>query len=334
VVPTRQGQATLPQGVGSGFIFDNDGRIITNNHVVQEADQLLVSFQNKAAVPAILLGRDPDNDLAVIQVDSSGQDDRGRAIRDQIKPVTMVDSESVVIGEMAVAIGSPLGLAQTVTSGIVSAKRIPGEDAGPTGEDLNLLGGAIQTDAAINPGNSGGPLFNARGQVMGVNTAILSQSGGNEGIGFAIPSNVVRRVVPELVQQGRYRHPFLGVTTVPLSRLGPTVRQQLGIPSNQTGLLVIEATGPAQQAGLRGGSRSVTIGGEQLPVGGDLILAIDGQNVTTGGELRAYIENTKHPGDTVTLTVLRDGQRVDLQVTLGERPPSQQQAPQAPRPGR
>jgi len=320
IVPSRQGPVMQPQGVGSGFIVDADGRIVTNNHVVQDANQLAVTFQDKMTAPATLVGRDPDNDLAVIQVDPNGSDEQGNALRDRLKPVTLADSNQVVIGQTAVAVGSPLGLQQTVTEGIVSARRTPGEASESAAAQLDLLGGAIQTDAAINPGNSGGPLFNAAGQVIGVNSAILSQSGGNEGIGFAIPTSTVVRVVPELIQSGTYRHPFLGVTTVSLSAIGQSARQQLGLAPVQTGVLVVDSTGPSQQAGVRGGTRTVTINGESFPAGGDVIVAVDGQPVSTSGELRAYIENSKHPGDTVRLTVVRDGQTQDLQVTLGERP--------------
>jgi S1-C subfamily serine protease len=321
IVPSRQGQVTQPQGVGSGFMLDADGRIVTNNHVVQDADQLAVTLQDKSTVPARLVGRDPDNDLAVIQVDPSAADDLGRSIGDRIKPVTLANSDQVVIGQTAIAIGSPLGLPQTVTEGIVSARRDPGE--GSQGlADIDLLGGAIQTDAAINPGNSGGPLFNGSGQVIGVNSAILSQSGGNEGIGFAIPTNTVKRVVPELIQNGRYRHPFLGIAAIPLARIGPGLRQQLGIAPTDKGLLVIEAAGPAAQAGIQAGTRPVTIGGDVILAGGDLIVAIDGRPVAGTGELRGYVENAKHPGDTVTITIVRNGQRQDVTVSLGERPPA------------
>ena len=327
MVRTRQGQTVQPQGVGSGFILDTDGRIVTNNHVVQDADQLAVTFQDKTTVPAKLVGRDPDNDLAVIQVDPNATDDQGKSIRDRITPVTLGDSDEVAIGETAIAIGSPLGLQQTVTEGIVSARRDPGDESPLPGQQLDLLGGAIQTDAAINPGNSGGPLFNAEGKVIGVDSAILSQSGGNEGIGFAIPINVVKRVVPELIQNGYYRHPLLGVTTIPLSQLGPAARQELGLAANQNGLLVVNATDGAQQAGIQAGSGQITLGGQRIPTGGDVIVAVHGHAVTTGGELRALIENNKHPGDTVTVTVLRNGQRLDLAVTLGERPQQLQMQP-------
>lgn len=318
VVRTGLGLAEQPRGTGSGFILDRQGRIVTNNHVVEDADQLSVTFQDGTTVPAQLLGRDPDNDLAVIQVDVNATDEAGLPIRDRIRPVTLGDSDRITIGEDAIAIGSPLGLRQTVTAGIVSALRHPGEETGMG--QIDLLGGAVQTDAPINPGNSGGPLFNALGEVIGVNTAILSGSGGNIGIGFAIPVNVVKRVTPELIQTGRYRHPFLGIGALPLSALGQAARRQLGIPQGLNGLLVQEVTAGAQQAGIRPGNRVVVIGTERIRVGGDIIIAIDGQPVRTGGQLRGWIENNKHPGDTVTLTILRDGQRLEVQVRLTERP--------------
>ncbi len=323
VVPTLQGAlAQQPQGIGSGFVIDTDGRIVTNNHVVQDADQLMVTFQDRSTVPAKLIGRDPDNDLAVIQVDPNATDDNGQPIRTRLKPVTLGDSDRITIGETAIAIGSPLGLQQTVTEGIVSALRNPEEQTG-TGDSIGLLGGAVQTDAAINPGNSGGPLFNASGEVIGVNSAILSQSGGNIGIGFAIPVNVVKRVVPELIQSGCYKHPLIGVTAISLSLFGQSQRQALGIPTNLKGLLVQDASAGAAQAGIQAGSQVVVIGGMPIRVGGDIIVAIDGRPVATGGELRGYVENNKHPGDTVTLTVLRGGQRQDIPVRLSTRPSDQ-----------
>jgi S1-C subfamily serine protease len=322
VVTNRSGQqqGQQPQGIGSGFFVDAEGRIVTNNHVVQDAEQLAVTLQDKTTVQAKLLGRDPDNDLAVIQVDPNTADADGRAIRDRIKPVTMGDSEQVTIGETAVAIGSPLGLQQTVTEGIISALRNPGEESQLPGNSLDLLGGAIQTDAAINPGNSGGPLFNAAGQVIGVNSAILSQSGGNEGVGFSIPINVVKRVAPELIQTGKYRHPQVGVSSIALADLSPQAKQQLGIQPNQKGLLVQQVSAGAQQAGIQAGTRRVNVGGNQILAGGDILVAIDGNPVATGGDLRGWIENQKHPGDTTTVTVLRNGQRLDIPVTLSERP--------------
>jgi S1-C subfamily serine protease len=317
-------QQAQPQGIGSGFFIDTDGRIITNNHVVQDADQLAVTLQDKTTVPATLLGRDPDNDLAVIQVDPGATDQNGKAIADRIRPVSFADSDQVTIGETAIAIGSPLGLQQTVTEGIVSARRNPGEGSQiPGTQAADLLGGAIQTDAAINPGNSGGPLFNAGGQVIGVNSSILSQSGGNEGVGFSIPINVVKRVAAELIQTGHYRHPQVGVSTISLADLSPQAKQQLGLPPNQRGLLVEQVTEGAQEAGLQPGTRRAQLGNQTIVVGGDIIVAIDGQSVTTNGDLRGLIENTRHPGDVSTVTVVRNDQTRDVPVTLSERPPTQ-----------
>jgi len=320
----QQQQQAQPQGIGSGFFIDIDGRIVTNDHVVQDATQLAVTLSDKTTVAAQLLGRDADNDLAVIKIDPNATDQDGRSIADRIKPVTLGDSDQVTIGETAIAIGSPLGLAQTVTEGIVSALRNPFENSPVPGAQIaDIVGGAIQTDAAINPGNSGGPLFNASGQVIGVNSSILSQSGGNEGVGFSIPINVVKRVVPELIQNGRYRHPQLGVSTVALSDLSPAAKQQLGFQPNQRGLLVEQVSAGAQQAGIQAGTRRAQLGNQTILVGGDVIVAIDGQPVATGGDLRGWIENNKHPGDTATVSVLRNNARQDFQVTLSERPAAQ-----------
>jgi 2-alkenal reductase len=311
---------SFPRGTGSGFVIDERGHIVTNNHVVEDADELVVTFKGGSTFPAVLVGRDPPNDLAVIRVDPASVDDRGNGVT--LKPVRLGDSDQTSPGEDAIAIGSPLGLEQTVTSGIVSAIRSPTDET--ISGQLQLLGGAIQTDAAINPGNSGGPLFNADGEVIGVNTAILSGTGGNIGIGFAIPVNVVKRVVPDLIQHGCYRHPLIGVSTVPLSALGQAMRRELGIPPNLNGLLVQEVSQGAARAGIRAGNRQVRVGvGQTLIVGGDIIVAIDGQSVAGGGQLRGYIENNRRPGDTVTLTVLRNGDRLDIPVVLSEAPNDQ-----------
>jgi S1-C subfamily serine protease len=316
----RGGQAVeVPQGVGSGFVIDDRGHIITNNHVVEDADQLTVTFSDpqRTVFPATLVGRDPDNDLAVIRVDPSATSSSGQVARTLIRPVALGNSDQLTIGEDAIAVGAPLGLQQTVTSGIVSALRQPGEEVAG---DLNLLGGAVQTDAAINPGNSGGPLFNADGEVIGVNTAILSRTGTSIGLGFAIPVNVVKRVAPELIQNGCYRHPMIGVSTIALSQISPVALRQLGISPDQKGLLVQESQAGAAQAGIQPGNRTASIGGTPLRVGGDLIVAVDDHPVTAGGELRAYIENNKRPGDTVVVKVQRGDNQRDVQVRLSEKP--------------
>jgi S1-C subfamily serine protease len=316
-VPVQQDQPR-PRGTGSGFVLDTNGHIVTNNHVIEEADQLSVTFPDRTTVPATLVGRDPDNDLAVVRVDPNATGSNGQAVRTLLRPVTLGDSDQIVIGEEAVAIGAPLGLQQTVTAGIVSAIRLPSEGI-VDGEPI-LLGGAVQTDAAINPGNSGGPLFNASGDVIGVTTAGLTPTGGSIGLNFAIPVNVVKRVVPELIGQGCYRHPLIGVSVLPISQIGQAARRELGVPPNQAGLLVLEVSAGADQAGIRGGDRTVNLGGTSLPAGGDIIVAIDGRPISALGELPAYVENNKRPGDTITVTVLRDGQRRDVPVVLSERP--------------
>lgn len=319
VVAAPGGPMERPRGTGSGFVLDDSGHIVTNNHVIEDASHLTVTFstQQNAMVPATLVGRDPDNDLAVIRVDPEATSNAGHSVRNLLKPVTLGDSDHVIIGEDAIAMGSPLGLPLSVTAGIVSALRTPGDEATSS---LELLGGAIQTDAAINPGNSGGPLFNATGELIGVNTAILSTSGGNIGVGFAIPANVVKRVAPELIEHGCYRHPLIGIAGIPLALFSQAARRQLGIPPDQTGLLVQESSAGAQQAGIRAGSQVVNLGGVPVRVGGDIVVAVDGRELKSGGDLRVYIENTRRVGDAITVTILRDGQRQDISVTLAERP--------------
>ena len=287
-------------GTGSGFIIDAAGHIITNNHVVADADQLTVTLADGTKLPARLVGRDARNDLAVLDIDAPGP----------LTTAVLGDSSTLQVGELAIAIGNPFGFEGTVTSGVISAIRST-LDLG----DEQLLGGAIQTDAAINPGNSGGPLLNARGEVIGVNTAIFSRSGGFQGIGFAIPINVAKRVVPELIAHGRYDHPALGILT--RVSINPRLAEALGL-TVQEGVLIeqVQPGSGAARAGLRGGNREVILGGQRVIVGGDIITAVDGQPVRSVIELVAYLENNKRPGDLVTVSYVRDGQHLQAQVTL------------------
>jgi S1-C subfamily serine protease len=310
LVRTVNGVAAQPQGVGTGFVYDTDAHIVTNEHVLTDASQILVTFKDGTATPGKLVGQDAYLDLAVIQVAS---------LPSGIQPVALGDSDNLRIGQTALAIGSPLGLQQTLTQGIVSAVRIPDQD--PSSGAIDLPAGAVQTDASINPGNSGGPLFDIAGNVIGVNTAILSQSGGSQGIGFAIPINVVKRVVPDLIQYGVYRHPSLGIVGVPLAAIGGQTRQQMGVPPDvQEGVVVLQVAGGAQQAGIQPGALSAGPGGQPTLSLGDIVVAIDGRPIGTPGQIIAYIDNNRRPGDTVTVTVVRKGQRTDVPVTLGERP--------------
>ena len=294
-----------PRGTGSGFMVDDQGHIMTNNHVVQEADKLEVTLPNGVTIPADLVGRDPRFDLAVV---------RAQIPRDQLRVVTLADSDQIQIGEQAIAIGNPYGLEGTVTSGIVSARRPVVSE--PEGE--GVLVNAIQTDTSINPGNSGGPLMNARGEVIGINTMGLQPSGGQAGLNFAIPINNAKRVLPDLISRGSYPHPFVGISSAEITE---TLAQSLNLPVRQ-GLLVqsVEPNSGAGRAGLRGGSGSQSARSRQVAVGGDIIVAIDGQPVRRPEDFVAYLEANKRAGETVTLTIVRDGQRRDVQVTLGERP--------------
>lgn len=287
----------LQNGLGSGFLIDNQRHIVTNNHVVSGQSRVRVLFSGLFETQGDVVGTDPDSDLAVVQVD---------AVPAGVEPVPLGDSDELQVGQLTIAIGNPLGQDRTVTTGIVSAL---GRTLAETPGGFSI-GGIIQTDAAINPGNSGGPLLNAQGEVIGVNTAIATipdRFGGvqaSQGIGFAVPVNLVKRVVPQLIEQGRYEHPYLGINIgAPITTL--TAEQQ-GLPSPGIPISPSDARGPTAQAGLNGEA---------------ILVAVDGQTVTSGDDVISYLELQKQPGDTVTLTVVNArGQRADLQVELGARP--------------
>jgi 2-alkenal reductase len=304
----------VPQGEGSGFVWDAQGHIITNDHVVRDAEQLQVTFSDGSEVDATLVGSDPDSDVAVIEVDPSLV---------TLVPVELGNIDDVRVGEKAIAIGNPFGLAGTMTQGIVSAlgRSIPAI----TGFNIPQ---AIQTDAAINPGNSGGPLLNERGQVIGINAQIRSDTRSNTGIGFAIPISIVQRVVPALIKDGQYHHAYLGIQGGDYSRAWSAA---LALPADARGAYVesIVDDSPAARAGLRAGNTDTKIllqldaGGapEYLKKGGDLILAIDGQPMAGMDDVLVYLERFCSPGQTIRLSVLRaDGRPATIQVKLGQRP--------------
>ncbi|MGH9461540.1 MAG: S1C family serine protease [Vicinamibacteria bacterium] len=300
----------IPQeGSGSGFVYDRQGHIVTNYHVVEGADQLFVTFPEGTVVSATPVGADPSNDLAVVKVDTSPN---------SLHVIPLGDSDGLRVGRFLVAIGNPFGLDSTLTTGVVSSLgRII---QSPTGR---FIGEIIQTDAAINPGNSGGPLLDLDGNIVGVNSMIYSPSRASAGIGFAIPINTVKRVVPELIARGRYAHPWLGVnlwSVTPayaeaLSRAGVTVPAE-------GGLLVADVVpnGPADRAGLRGGQRVARLGNVRIPVGGDVIHTIDGEAVRNAQDLNVLLETRKRVGETVRVGIQRDGRAMTLEVVLGERP--------------
>jgi len=281
---------------------------VTNFHVVENAQELSVTLANGTTYAATIVGVDPSNDLAVIRIEAA----------DLPQPVAVGDSDMLHVGQFVVAIGNPFGQESTLTVGVISALGRIIESP-----DGRFIGEAIQTDAAINPGNSGGPLLDLRGQVIGVNSQIISPSGASAGIGFAVPSNTVRRVVPQLIARGRYPHPWMGVQMLDLTPDRAQVFRQAGmdVPVEE-GLLVIEVVpdGPAQRGGLRGGNRLVQLGNVRLPLDGDIITAINGQPVADLQAFTVYLETQTQVGDTAEVTIIREGQERTVQVTLDERP--------------
>ena len=289
----------VPQdGQGSGFVIDKEGHILTNYHVVKDARDVEVTMHNRKKYKATVVGTDPPHDLAVIQISAP-----------DLIPAVLGDSRNLQVGQKVYAIGNPFGLAGTMTRGIVSSIRPVREPNGATIED------AIQTDAAINPGNSGGPLMNWHGEVIGINTMILSSVGQNAGIGFAIPINTAKAVLNDLMTLGRVRRPALGVRTIPI---GPELADSMGLPVDY-GVLIVQVTpgGSADQAGLRGGTERAYLGNIPIMLGGDLIVAIDGEKVGDEQDL-AEMMNNHRAGDTVKITIYRNKKKLDVSVPLGE----------------
>ncbi len=302
----------LQQALGSGFVWDTSGHIVTNNHVVEGAQKIEVTFSDGTVVPATLVGADPDSDLAVVKVELPAG---------QLVPVTVGDSTSVKVGQLAIALGNPFGLENTMTVGIVSAlgRTLPAGET--TSGGTYSIPNIIQTDAPINPGNSGGVLLDVNGNLIGVPSAIDSSSGSNSGVGFVIPSQIVSKVVPVLIKDGKYEHSWLGISGASLT---PDMAKAMNLDANQHGVLVATVTtgSPADKAGLKPSDREVTIDGQQIPVGGDVITAIDGQATNKIEDLISYLATNTSVGQNVTLTVLRDGKEVTLNVTLAARPSS------------
>src|SRR5271169_1527284 len=257
----------VPQeGQGSGFVIDKEGHILTNYHVIAEARQVEVTLHNRKKYKATVVGTDPPHDLAVIQIKAP-----------ELIPAVLGDSRNLQVGQKVYAIGNPFGLAGTMTRGIVSSIRPVREPNGA------MIDEAIQTDAAINPGNSGGPLMNWHGEVIGINTMILSNVGQNAGIGFAIPINTAKAVLNDLLTLGRVRRPALGVRSIPIS---PELSEEIKLPADY-GLLIVQVTpgGSADQAGLRAGTERAYLGNTPIMLGGDLVVAIDDQKVQDEDDL-------------------------------------------------
>jgi S1-C subfamily serine protease len=301
-------QPVPQEGTDSGFLYDAEGHIVTNYHVVADAESVSVALTTGEVYPATIVGTDPSNDLAVLRIET----------KNLPNPIPLGDSEQLRVGQFVVAIGSPFRQAGTLTVGVISALGRVIESP-----DGRFIGEAIQTDAAINPGNSGGPLLDLRGRVIGVNSQIISPSQASAGIGFAVSANTVRRVIPQLIAQGRYPHPWLGVSTVPFDPQGALILREAGmeVPVEQ-GLLVVEVVpgSSAAQAGIRGSDRVVRLGNARVPLGGDIITALNGKPIADFQELTVYLETGTQVGDRVEVTLIRDGREMTVTVTLAERP--------------
>ncbi|HET6457271.1 MAG TPA: trypsin-like peptidase domain-containing protein [Nitrosopumilaceae archaeon] len=290
--------------LGSGFVYDKEGRIITNNHVVEGSKTVNVTFVDGNTYTAKVVGTDPDNDIAVIQIIDNFSDEN-------LTPLTFGDSSQLQVGQQVIAIGNPFGLSDTMTHGIISqvGRLLPNENLGFNIPDV------IQVDAPINPGNSGGPLLNTQGEIIGMNTAINTNTGEFSGVGFAIPSNSIQRIVPQLIKNGTYTHPWLGIAG---TSMNPDVALANGLSRNYKGVIVDQVVkdGPAYKAGLT----PATLDNNNIPHGGDIITAVDGHPIKTIYDIIAYVDEQKSVGDKIVLTVNRMGKTMDLTLILQPRP--------------
>jgi len=314
-----QASASNPGGgaLGSGFVWDTLGNIVTNNHVVDGATRITVTFYDGSTVEASLVGTDVDSDLAVVKVNTSDVDVYGI----KLQPVSVADSTQLKVGQMAIAIGNPFGLEGTMTVGFISGLgRLLSANQNAVGPTYSIPD-IIQTDAAINPGNSGGVLLDLTGKLIGVTNSIDTTTGTNAGVGFAIPSKIVQQVVPPLISSGHYEHPYLGISVITLN---PDLAKAMALPSTQRGALVETVTtgSPADKAGIKASNNPTTINGQQVNVGGDVIIAFNGETIKSSDDLIAFLARSGVVGQTATLTVLRSGKQTQIQVTLGVRPSS------------
>jgi len=304
-VKVRTGNGLVPQAQGSGFIYNKDGFIVTNNHVVKGADAIEVTFPDGMISKADLVGADPYSDLAVIRVAPN---------LSNLQPLLMGNSSGLKVGDLVFAVGNPFGLSGSMTEGIVSQL-----DRTLNTEYGYLIVGVVQTDAAINPGNSGGPLLNAWGEVIGVNSAIASQSGDFSGVSFAVPSDLMVKVVSSLIRDGSYEHPWLGLAGADMT---PAIAEAMRINYSRGLLVTSVAPGsPVLKGGIRAGNKIMIIDGQRLNIGGDVITGVDNVNVTKLEDLLVYVEYTRRPHDLVTLKIDRDNKSMSVVVELENRPP-------------
>ncbi len=304
-------QEYYSHGTGSGFVWDKEGHIVTNNHVIENAEKVTVKFADGTQVDAKVVGADPDSDLAVLKVDVAA---------DKLQPVTLANSDEVKVGQIAVAIGNPFGLENSMTIGFVSALgRLLDAGSETAATSHYSIPDIIQTDAAINPGNSGGVLVDSQARVIGVTSAIESPVRANSGVGFVIPSNIVAKVVPALIKDGSFEHTYIGISGTALT---PELAKAMKLKSDVRGALIMEVNpnSPADKANLRGSDRTITLDGEQVKVGGDVITAIDGTPVDAIDDVISYLARNTEVGQTITLTVLRDGKEKEIKLDLEARP--------------
>ena len=289
--------------LGSGFVVDKDGYIVTNYHVIEDAQEIEVNFSGDDRVPARIVGRDPSTDLAVLKIGAQSR---------ALTPLPLGNSDAVRVGDAVVAIGNPFGLERSVTAGIVSA--LQRNITAPNGYTIDKV---IQIDAPINRGNSGGPLLSAQGEVIGVNSQIESETGGNVGIGFAVPVNTVREVVSQIKESGKVEHAYLGIEMQGITR---ELTETIDLPVDEGVIIARVVDGsPADQAGLEGGNQSVIVGGTSFVLGGDIVTSADGQAITSPDDLRTMIMG-KRPGESITLEIRREDLQRTMDVTLGQQP--------------
>ena len=291
--------------LGSGFVFDDLGHIITNAHVVESASSVTITFLDGSQYNAQIIGSDKFTDIAVIKVEEKPR---------YLHPLQMGDSSTLKVGEQVAAIGNPFGLSGSMTSGIVSqiGRLLPSQDTGFS------IPNVIQTDAAINPGNSGGPLLNMAGKVMGINTAIQSGTGQSAGIGFAVPSNTILKVVPVLIEKGKYSHPWIGISG---KDIDPELAKVRDLDQSKGFLIITVVPGsPAEIAGLKGVSEIKIIGDKEYPADGDIIVSVDGKEVRKISDILIHLQEEKSVGDEMILGILRDGEVMHIILALVERP--------------
>ena len=291
-------------GLGSGFVFDKKGHIITNAHVVVDAKKVVVTFLDGRSYNAEIIGVDEFTDLAVIKVNADLV---------LLRPLALGDSSNLKVGEQIAAIGNPFGLSGSMTSGIVSQLgRLLPSGSGYSIPDV------IQTDAAINPGNSGGPLLNMRSEIVGINTAIQSATGEFTGVGFAIPSQTIAKIVPTLIEKGEYKHPWIGISG---RDIDPDLAKVLGL-KDAVGFLIVTVVenSPASKAGLIGSEKTIEVQGVNYPMGGDIILSVDGIDVRKIDDILIHLQRAKSVGDEMVLEILRDNRTTNITIVLQERP--------------